>query len=230
MQGFLIGGSRIRLSWGRSQGDKAAAAAVTAAQRAAQLGHLAGLAGLSSLSQSQLAQLAGLSKAINTQASRSSDSDFSSQDLNSTLLRQLTAAASSLSGEIGPAHQSSRLNSNFHGASDYMSHYGGGQSTQGGVNREGLDSDMDLRAAFEGMGFNSGSRSAQLPQTERFDSEDRFGERGRSQSNGYPQLEQPRRNSPYTLVQSSKFAPFSPQDSPIGQPSNLPEEQRWHQH
>lgn len=44
MQGFPIGGGRIRLSWGRSQGDKAAAAAAQAAAQAAHMDHLAALA------------------------------------------------------------------------------------------------------------------------------------------------------------------------------------------
>jgi hypothetical protein len=64
MQGFPIGGGRIRLSWGRSQGDKAAAAAASAAAQAAHLGQLANLAGLSGLTPQQLAQLAGLSSAL----------------------------------------------------------------------------------------------------------------------------------------------------------------------
>lgn len=222
MQGFPIGGGRIRLSWGRSQGDKAAAAAVTAAQRAAQLGQLAGLAGLSGLSQTQLAQLAGLSKAINAQTVRA-DPNYPPQpgmgpDLNSALLRQLTAAASGLAAESAPSPPQPRSN-----YSEYPSQYAGG--------RDDLDADLDLRAAFEGLAFNSGSQSSQIPQTERFESVASYGERGRSQSH-YPSLEQPRRNSPYTLVQSSKFAPFSPQDSPVGHPSNLPHEDssRWNQY
>ncbi|CEH12398.1 FOG: RRM domain [Ceraceosorus bombacis] len=64
MQGFPIGGGRIRLSWGRSQGDKAAAAAANAASQAAQIGQLANLSGLGSLNAQQLTQLAGLSSAL----------------------------------------------------------------------------------------------------------------------------------------------------------------------
>ncbi|PWN43020.1 hypothetical protein IE81DRAFT_108870 [Ceraceosorus guamensis] len=64
MQGFPIGGGRIRLSWGRSQGDKAAAAAANAAAQATQIGQLANLSGLGSLNAQQLTQLAGLSSAL----------------------------------------------------------------------------------------------------------------------------------------------------------------------
>uniref|UniRef100_V5EVC9 RRM domain-containing protein n=1 Tax=Kalmanozyma brasiliensis (strain GHG001) TaxID=1365824 RepID=V5EVC9_KALBG len=64
MNGFPILNSKIRLSWGRSQGDKAAAAAAQTMAQYAQLGQLAGLAGLSTLSPSQLAQLAGLGSAL----------------------------------------------------------------------------------------------------------------------------------------------------------------------
>ncbi|KAE8256422.1 hypothetical protein A4X13_0g2637 [Tilletia indica] len=98
MQGFPIGGGRIRLSWGRSQGDKAAAAAAQAATHAAQLGHLAGLAGLSGLSATQLAQLAGLSSALSAvQRSASVASTPPSADPNSALLQQIAASLSAAS-------------------------------------------------------------------------------------------------------------------------------------
>lgn len=45
MQGFPIAGGRIRMSWSRNQGDKAAAAAANAAAHAAHLGALAKLSG-----------------------------------------------------------------------------------------------------------------------------------------------------------------------------------------
>ncbi|KAK0553135.1 hypothetical protein OC846_002623 [Tilletia horrida] len=98
MQGFPIGGGRIRLSWGRSQGDKAAAAAAQAAAQAAQLGHLAGLAGLSGLSATQLAQLAGLSSALSAVQRNATmgNNMHAGVDPNSALLQQLANAASGL--------------------------------------------------------------------------------------------------------------------------------------
>ena len=111
MQGFPIGGGRIRLSWGRSQGDKAAAAAAQAAAQAAQLGHLANLAGLGGLSASQLAQLAGLSSALSavqagaapvvTPHPSSSSSPLgraSELQANSALLHQLAVARAGIAG------------------------------------------------------------------------------------------------------------------------------------
>lgn len=81
MQGFPIGGGRIRLSWGRSQSDKAAAAAAQAAAQAAHIGRLAGLAGLSSNETSQFTAvtLAGGSNA--------------NSESHTELIKQLTAAA-----------------------------------------------------------------------------------------------------------------------------------------
>lgn len=84
MQGFPIGGGRIRLSWGRSQGDKAAAAAAHAAAQAAQIGRLAGLAGLNASSTSQLtaATLAG-----------TPPGSLAGNDAHSLLIKRLAAAA-----------------------------------------------------------------------------------------------------------------------------------------
>jgi RNA recognition motif-containing protein len=66
MQGFPIGGGRIRLSWGRSQGDKAAAAAAQVVAQTAQMNHLASLASLSSMTPAQLNHLrAGMSNEAN---------------------------------------------------------------------------------------------------------------------------------------------------------------------
>lgn len=66
MQGFPIGGGRIRLSWGRSQGDKAAAAAAQAVAQTAQISQLASLASLSGMNSAQLNYLtAGMSTSTN---------------------------------------------------------------------------------------------------------------------------------------------------------------------
>ncbi|KAI3475618.1 hypothetical protein L1887_62960 [Cichorium endivia] len=99
MNGFPILNSKIRLSWGRSQGDKAAAAAAQTMAHYAQLGQLAGLAGLSTLSPSQLAQLAGLGSALSAvqaQAQRGPaygpGNPALANDPLSTLARQLAAA------------------------------------------------------------------------------------------------------------------------------------------
>ncbi|CBQ70682.1 related to NAM8-meiotic recombination protein [Sporisorium reilianum SRZ2] len=101
MNGFPILNSKIRLSWGRSQGDKAAAAAAQTMAQYAQLGQLAGLAGLSTLSPSQLAQLAGLGSALSAvqaqaqaqaQGQRGAPGFGLANDPLSTLARQLAAA------------------------------------------------------------------------------------------------------------------------------------------
>ncbi|KAJ1032749.1 hypothetical protein NDA16_000770 [Ustilago loliicola] len=106
MNGFPILNSKIRLSWGRSQGDKAVAAAAQTMAQYAQLGQLAGLAGLSTLSPSQLAQLAGLGSALSAaqaqvQAAQSQRGGGGgggmpgfggTNDPLSTLARQLAAA------------------------------------------------------------------------------------------------------------------------------------------
>ncbi|PWZ03273.1 hypothetical protein BCV70DRAFT_14387 [Testicularia cyperi] len=103
MNGFLIFNCKIRLSWGRSQGDKAAAAAAQTMAQYAQLGQLAGLAGLSTLSPSQLAQLAGLGSALSAaqaNAQRGGGNSYGAgsagaglgNDPLSTLARQLAAA------------------------------------------------------------------------------------------------------------------------------------------
>lgn len=82
MQGFPIGGGRIRLSWGRSQSDKAAAAAAQAAVQAAHIGRLAGLAGLSSNETSQFTAVTLAAGGNNTPS-----------ESHNELLKQLTAAA-----------------------------------------------------------------------------------------------------------------------------------------
>ncbi|MCO5565874.1 hypothetical protein L7F22_019549 [Adiantum nelumboides] len=82
MQGFPIGGGRIRLSWGRSQSDKAAAAAAQAAAQAAQIGRLAGLAGLSSNETSQF-----------TAVTLAAGGNNSNSETQTELIKQLTAAA-----------------------------------------------------------------------------------------------------------------------------------------
>jgi len=106
MNGFPILNSKIRLSWGRSQGDKAAAAAAQTMAQYAQLGQLAGLAGLSTLSPSQLAQLAGLGSALSAVQAQQQQQQQQQQggqrgggqfggmanDPLSTLARQLAAA------------------------------------------------------------------------------------------------------------------------------------------
>lgn len=111
MNGFPILNSKIRLSWGRSQGDKAAAAAAQTMAQYAQLGQLAGLAGLSTLSPSQLAQLAGLGSALSaaqaqvqaqSQRGGSGMPGFGgANDPLSTLARQLAAA--NLGGGLPPS-------------------------------------------------------------------------------------------------------------------------------
>ncbi|GAC96974.1 mRNA binding post-transcriptional regulator [Pseudozyma hubeiensis SY62] len=118
MNGFPILNSKIRLSWGRSQGDKAAAAAAQTMAQYAQLGQLAGLAGLSTLSPSQLAQLAGLGSVLSAaQAQMQGQAQGPSQrgppgfglggagglanDPLSTLARQL-AATNGVGGGMGP--------------------------------------------------------------------------------------------------------------------------------
>lgn len=110
MNGFPILNSKIRLSWGRSQGDKAAAAAAQTMAQYAQLGQLAGLAGLSTLSPSQLAQLAGLGSALSAaqaqvqaQTQRGPAAGFGggANDPLSTLARQLAAA--NLGGAPSPS-------------------------------------------------------------------------------------------------------------------------------
>ncbi|KDQ15351.1 hypothetical protein BOTBODRAFT_173845 [Botryobasidium botryosum FD-172 SS1] len=63
MQGFPIGGGRVRLSWGRSQSDKAAQAAVQAAQLGLNLGALGSLNGLSLSHTAQLLQSLGMASA-----------------------------------------------------------------------------------------------------------------------------------------------------------------------
>ncbi|KAG8960116.1 RRM protein [Tulasnella sp. 419] len=60
MQGFPIGGGRVRLSWGRSQSDKAAQAAAQAAQLGLNLGQLGSLQGLSAAHTASLLQSLGL--------------------------------------------------------------------------------------------------------------------------------------------------------------------------
>lgn len=111
MNGFPILNSKIRLSWGRSQGDKAAAAAAQTMAQYAQLGQLAGLAGLSTLSPSQLAQLAGLGSALsaaqaNTQGANGYPNNDAAvaalaNDPLSTLARQLAAANTGAGGLPG---------------------------------------------------------------------------------------------------------------------------------
>ncbi len=116
MNGFPILNSKIRLSWGRSQGDKAAAAAAQTMAQYAQLGQLAGLAGLSTLSPSQLAQLAGLGSALSAAQAQAQAQVHGQQrgppgfggvggnaglanDPLSTLARQLAAA--NMGGPVG---------------------------------------------------------------------------------------------------------------------------------
>lgn len=82
MQGFPIGGGRIRLSWGRSQSDKAAAAAAQAAAQAAHIGRLAGLAGLSSNETIQF-----------TAVTLAAGGNNSNSESHTELIKQLTAAA-----------------------------------------------------------------------------------------------------------------------------------------
>lgn len=89
MQGFPIGGGRIRLSWGRSQGDKAAAAAAQAVAQTAQISQLAGLANLTNVTPAQLSHLAGLNLS-NSQSSPTNESD-------TIILRRLAAAATASS-------------------------------------------------------------------------------------------------------------------------------------
>lgn len=122
MNGFPILNSKIRLSWGRSQGDKAAAAAAQTMAQYAQLGQLAGLAGLSTLSPSQLAQLAGLGSVLSAaQAQMQGQAQAHGQrgppgfgregagglanDPLSTLARQLAAANLHGPSCIGPPVQ-----------------------------------------------------------------------------------------------------------------------------
>ncbi|KAG8905264.1 RRM protein [Tulasnella sp. 403] len=72
MQGFPIGGGRVRLSWGRSQwiaADKAAQAAAQAAQLGLNIGQLGSLQGLSETHTTQLLQSLGLSGAESMGAS-----------------------------------------------------------------------------------------------------------------------------------------------------------------
>lgn len=100
MQGFPIGGGRIRLSWGRSQGDKAAAAAAQAVAQSAQINHLANLAGMGVLTPTQISQLAGASLAANaaTAAAAAAAANSPPSTVNTdagSLLRQLAAAMSS---------------------------------------------------------------------------------------------------------------------------------------
>jgi hypothetical protein len=68
MQGFPIGGSKIRLSWGKSQSDKAAQAAAQAAQLGLNLGGLGTLNGLSVEHTAQLLQSIGISNSLQAQA------------------------------------------------------------------------------------------------------------------------------------------------------------------
>lgn len=75
MQGFPAGGGRIRLSWGRSQGDKAAAAAAQAAASASHLRAAASLVGLESLTQEQLTVLGNLGSALSASATGRSPID-----------------------------------------------------------------------------------------------------------------------------------------------------------
>lgn len=121
MNGFPILNSKIRLSWGRSQGDKAAAAAAQTMAQYAQLSQLAGLAGLSTLSPAQLAQLAGLGSALSAvQAQAQAQAQGHGQggppgfglggagglanDPLSTLARQLAAANLGGAGAAPPVH------------------------------------------------------------------------------------------------------------------------------
>lgn len=70
MQGFPVGGCRIRLSWGRSQGEKNQQLAQQQLVNLSQLASLAGLgniSGLASLQPQQLVQLASLREAISEQ-------------------------------------------------------------------------------------------------------------------------------------------------------------------
>lgn len=67
MQGFPVGGCRIRLSWGRSQGEKSQHLAQQQMNNLNQLAGLAGLGGLKSLKPQQLAHLADLTQALQQQ-------------------------------------------------------------------------------------------------------------------------------------------------------------------
>ena len=107
MQGFPIGGGRIRLSWGRSQGDKAAAAAAQAVAQTAQMSHLASLAGLGALTPAQLSHLAG--------ASMGASSPLSINDATSLWLQRLAAAAVPPSlGRESEQHYEQNRPSSFH--------------------------------------------------------------------------------------------------------------------
>ncbi len=135
MQGFPIGGGRIRLSWGRSQGDKAAAAAAQAAAQAAQLGQLANLAGLGGLSASQLAQLAGLSSALSAMQQSSGASPLtpalgrpSELDANTAILQRLAAASAGISAPPQQQTPAVETPSHYTPAGDHFSNAFSGAS------------------------------------------------------------------------------------------------------
>ncbi|UZJ51683.1 hypothetical protein CBS101457_001003 [Exobasidium rhododendri] len=103
MQGFPIGGGRIRLSWGRSQGDKAAAAAAQAMTQASQLTQYTSLTDFGALTPAQLNHLANLSFASNGDEATSANSG--SSDASLLLLRRLAANAAAAS-VFSPTHSS----------------------------------------------------------------------------------------------------------------------------
>ncbi|TIC22827.1 RNA-binding domain-containing protein [Wallemia mellicola] len=95
MQGFPIGGGRIRLSWGRSQSDKAAQAAAQAAQLGLGIGALGQMANLSPAQAMQLStalQNLGNAGVTNTSVHNA--------------IKHLAAATSGLRGQNGSPTQS----------------------------------------------------------------------------------------------------------------------------
>lgn len=243
MQGFPIGGGRIRLSWGRSQGDKAAAAAAQAAAQAAQLGHLAGLAGLGGLNAAQLAQLASLSSALNAvQGSARAGGLGAGLDTNSNLIRQLAAATSDLRQDSG----NPKLGQGIDGFGPNASALGqleglnaisglpdaahqqqlGALPGLGSPNPEhGTGTGADLTSAFASLNLNRNALQAQGLRDSAGNqvgapSFGGFGDPG-SQSDGAPS----QRPSSYSLLNHSAFSPFSPAISPVvGGQTPLPEQ------
>ena len=165
MQGFPIGGGRIRLSWGRSQGDKAAAAAAHAATQAAQLGQLASLAGLGGLSASQLAQLAGLSSALSAVQQQQTGSGAAlpnslghsaELEANSALLHQLAAASVGLVNQAPGSSPTTSFADHLH----YRS------STQPGLKTPGANDSREtelLRSVYAGLSPHLSSNGSHQP-------------------------------------------------------------------
>lgn len=98
MQGFPVGGCRIRLSWGRSQGEKSQHLAQQQINNLHQLANLAGMGDLRGLKPHQLAHLATIGQALAQQSAGAST------PVNSAYLAPSLPAPSSASHGFSPTY------------------------------------------------------------------------------------------------------------------------------